>query len=46
MKSIVDSLTQNLAHQHSKVRKSTLRGLKDILSAKGAEPYFEGNTMA
>jgi len=23
-----------------------LRGLKDILSARGAEPYFEGNTMA
>ena len=46
MKSIVESLTQNLAHQHSKVRKATLRGLKDVLSAKGAEPFFEGNTMA
>jgi len=46
MKSIVDSLVQNLQHQHSKVRKATLRGLKDILSAKGAEPFMEGQTMA
>ena len=46
MKTIVESLTSNLAHQHSKVRKATLRGLKDVLAARGAEPYFEGNTMA
>ena len=46
MKSIVDSLVQNLQHQHSKVRKATLRGLKDILCARGAEPFLEGNTMA
>jgi hypothetical protein len=46
MKGIVDSLVENLQHQHSKVRKSTLRGLKDILCARGAEPYFEGKTMA
>lgn len=46
MKTIVESITQNLAHQHSKVRKASLRGLKDVLSAKGAEPHFEGNTMA
>lgn len=42
MKSIVDSLVQNLSHQHSKVRKATLRGLKDILAARGAEAYMEG----
>ena len=46
MKAIVDSLVQNLQHQHSKVRKATLRGLKDVLAARGAEPFFEGNTMA
>ena len=46
MKSIVDSMVANLAHQHSKVRKATLRGLRDVLAAKGAEPFFEGNTMA
>ena len=46
MKTIVDSLVQNLTHQHSKVRKATLRGLKDIISARGAEAYLEGSTMA
>lgn len=46
MKSIVQSLVENLQHQHSKVRKETLNGLKDVLSAKGAEPYMEGNTLA
>ena len=33
-------LTQNLTHQHSKVRKITLRGLKDVLVARGAETYL------
>jgi hypothetical protein len=46
MKAVVDSLVQNLQHQHSKVRKATLKGLKDVLAARGAEPYLEGNTMA
>jgi hypothetical protein len=35
-KTVVDSLIHNLTHQHSKVRKQTLRGLKDVLTAKGA----------
>ena len=46
MKSIVDNLVDNLSHQHSKVRKATLRGLKNVLSARGAEPYLEGKTKA
>ena len=41
-KSVVESLVLNLQHQHSKVRKATLRGLRDVLSAKGAEPFFDG----
>jgi len=45
-KPTVDSLVTNLAHQHSKVRKTTLRGLKDILACKGAEPFMDGNTIA
>lgn len=35
-KTVVDSLIHNLTHQHSKVRKETLRGLRDVLTAKGA----------
>jgi len=46
MKSVIDSMVENLQHQHSKVRKATLRGLKDVLCARGAEPYLEGKTMA
>ena len=41
----VEGLVGNLQHQHSKVRKATLTGLKDVLACKGAEPMFEGNTM-
>ena len=37
MKTTIVSLTQNLSHQHSKVRKVTLRGLKDVIIARGAE---------
>lgn len=40
MKSVVVGLTANLAHQHSKVRKITLKGLKDILVARGAEDFI------
>jgi len=46
MKGVVDSLVLNLQHQHSKVRKTTLRGLKDILCCKGAEPYMDNITLA
>ena len=38
-----DSMVGNLSHQHSKVRKQTLNGLKDVLACKGAEPFFEHN---
>ena len=40
MKATVASLTANLSHQHSKVRKITLRGLKDVLVARGAEAFI------
>ena len=40
MKMLVVGLTANLAHQHSKVRKYTLRGLKDVIVARGAEPFL------
>ena len=40
MKGVVVGLTANLAHQHSKVRKVTLRGLKDVIVARGAEPFL------
>jgi len=46
MKPLVDALTLNLQHQHSKVRKQTLMGLKEVLACKGAEPYLQGQTMA
>ena len=45
-KNLVDSLVLNLQHQHSKVRKQTLVGLKDVLACKGAESCFEGTTIA
>lgn len=38
-----DSMVGNLSHQHSKVRKQTLMGLKEVLACKGAEPFFEHN---
>lgn len=46
MRQVVDSLTGNLQHQHSKVRKQTLIGLKDIIPCKGAEPFLKGQLMA
>lgn len=45
MKSVIDSLIGNLAHQHSKVRRQTLKGLRDVAICKGAEPYMEGNPL-
>ena len=41
MKNTVISLVKNLHHQHSKVRKSTLQGLQDILVCRGAEGFLE-----
>ena len=40
MKGVVIGLTANLTHQHSKVRKVTLRGLKDVIVARGAELFL------
>ena len=40
MKGTVNGLCGNLQHQHSKVRKVTLRGMKDVLVARGAEPFL------
>ena len=37
MGSPVESLMANLTHQHSKVRKRTLQGLRDVMCCKGAE---------
>jgi hypothetical protein len=39
MKTTVDAMILNLGHQHKNVRKITLRGLQDVLVARGAE-YF------
>lgn len=41
MKNTVLSLTKNLQHQHSKVRKATLLGIKDVIVCKGAEQFLE-----
>jgi len=41
MKNTVISLVKNLHHQHSKVRKSTLQGLQDVLVCRGAEPFLD-----
>jgi len=41
MKGVVIGLTANLTHQHSKVRKITLRGLKDVIVARGAEGFLQ-----
>ena len=40
MKNVVIGLTANLTHQHSKVRKVTLLGLKDVIVARGAEGFL------
>jgi len=39
-KTTVDGLTLNLAHQHSKVRKITLKGLQDVICARNAENFI------
>ena len=41
MKNTVISLVKNLGHQHSKVRKATLIGMRDVLVTRGAEPFIE-----
>ena len=41
MQATVKALSTNLTHQHSKVRKVTLQGLKDVIVARGAERYVE-----
>lgn len=46
MKPLIESMVLNLQHQHSKVRKQTLIGLKDVIPSKGAEPYLRGNLIA
>lgn len=46
MKPLIESMTLNLQHQHSKVRKQTLIGLKDVIPSRGAEPHLRGNLMA
>ena len=40
MRSTVVALTSNLQHQHSKVRKVTLKSLEDIIIANGAEAFL------
>lgn len=45
MKSTVMSLIKNLQHQHSKVRKQTLLGLRDVIACRGAEPFLEDAIM-
>ena len=41
MKRVVISLTENLKHQHSKVRKSSLNALKVVIGCKGAGEFLE-----
>mmetsp|Transcript_31614 Transcript_31614/g.31081 ORF Transcript_31614/g.31081 Transcript_31614/m.31081 type:complete len:141 (-) Transcript_31614:19-441(-) len=41
MKKVVISLTENLKHQHSKVRRSSLNALKVVIGCKGAEEFLE-----
>lgn len=41
MQSTVQNLATNLSHQHSKVRKVTLAGMKDVIVARGAEKFVE-----
>lgn len=45
LKPVIEALIGNLAHQHSKVRKQTLRGLRDVAVCKGAECFLEGNPL-
>lgn len=39
-KKIVISLTENLKHQHSKVRKSSLNGLKTVIGCRNANEFL------
>ena len=41
MKKVVLSLTENLKHHHSKVRKSSLNALQVLIGCKGAEEFLE-----
>ena len=45
MGSPVESLMANLTHQHSKVRRTTLKGLRDVMCCKGAEQYLGENAL-
>lgn len=40
LKKVVVSLTDNLKHQHSKVRNATLNGLKQVCVAKDGEEFL------
>lgn len=40
MKNTILALNKNLQHQHAKVRKATLLGLKDVIVSRGAEPFL------
>lgn len=46
LQGISETLISNLQHQHSKVRKTTLRGLRDVFCCKGAEKFMGENTLA
>ena len=41
MNNTVISLVKNLHHQHSKLRKTTLLGLQDVLACRGAENFLD-----
>ena len=41
MKKVVISLTENLKHQHSKVRKNSLQALKVVITCNGAGEFLE-----
>ena len=41
LRETISSLTTNLQHQHSKVRKSSLKALKDVCVCKGAETHTD-----
>jgi hypothetical protein len=40
MKWTVEAMTENLKHQHSKVRKTTLEGLKYVIVCRNAEDFL------
>jgi hypothetical protein len=45
MQGLSESLVSNLVHQHQKVRRTTLKGLRDVLCCKGAEAFIGSNTI-